>query len=70
MTPIKDFCRERGIKPKIEEAFIAYVRASYSQSYAIKPGETLSKIMEKMTREKVEDAWQKFIVDFKETLVS
>lgn len=68
MSAIHEFCEERKIPANIETAFTAYVKAVYSSSLAVRPGETLSKIVANLTREKVEDAWLKFILDFKEIL--
>lgn len=70
MNTLKEFCKERMINPKIEEAFTAYVKASYSTSFAVKPGETLSKIINNMTREKVDEMWLQFVNDFKSILVT
>ena len=68
LSSIHDFCEERKIPSNIEIAFTAYVKAVYSSSLAVRPGETLSKIVANLTREKVEDAWLKFVLDFKEIL--
>lgn len=67
---MKDFCIQRGMNKAMEETFTTYVKVSYSAAYAIKPGDTLSKIMENLTQEKVQEYWLRFIYDFKETLYS
>lgn len=66
--PIHEFCEERKISYNIEIAFTAYVKAIYSSSLAVRPGDTLSKIVDNLTREKVEDVWLKFVLDLKEIL--
>jgi hypothetical protein len=68
LSSIHEFCEERKIPTNIEIAFTAYVKAVYSSSLAVRPGETLSKIVDNLTREKVEDAWLKFVFDLKEIL--
>ena len=68
MTAIQEFCQERKIPDNIEQAFTTYVKATYSSSLAIRPGETLSKIISNLTREQVEMEWLKFVFDFKQTL--
>lgn len=70
MDNLREFCQARKMNKHLEDAFITYVRSSYSSAYAVKPGETLSKMLEKMTPEKVMDMWLLFVLDFKETLVS
>jgi hypothetical protein len=67
-SEIHDFCEERKIPANIETAFTAYVKAVYSSSLAVRPGDTLSKIVDNLTREKVEDMWLKFVLDLKEIL--
>jgi len=68
MTAIQEFCKNRKINDAIEQAFTAYVKAVYSSSLAVRPGETLNKIIVNLTMEKVEDVWLKFVLDFKNTL--
>ena len=68
MTAIQEFCAKRGIKSEMEQAFTMYVKATYSSSLAVRPGETLNKIVMNLTMEKVEDMWLKFVYDLKSTL--
>lgn len=68
LTSIHEFCEERKIPTNIEVAFTAYVKAIYSSSLAVRPGETLSRIVANLTREKVEEMWLKFVLDLKEIL--
>jgi hypothetical protein len=68
MSAIHEFCEERKITDNIETAFTAYVKAVLSSSLAVRPGETLSKIVTNLTREKVDEMWLKFVLDFKEIL--
>lgn len=70
MNTLKEFCKDRMIGVKIEEAFTAYVKASYSTSFSVKTGDTLSKMVNNMTREKVEEMWLQFVNDFKSILVT
>ena len=68
MNALDEFCKVRKIDDKIKEAFTTYVKVSYSSSYAIKPGDTLSKMINSMTMEKVEAMWHQFVLDFKQIL--
>ena len=68
MNPIQEFCEERKIDKKIEEAFTTYVKVSYSTSLVVKPGDTLSKMIGNMTKEKVQEQWGRFVMDFKDSL--
>lgn len=68
LSSIHDFCEERKIPANIEVAFTAYVKAVYSSSLAVRPGDTLSKIVANLTREKMEEMWLKFVLDLKEIL--
>ena len=68
MNAIDEFCKTRNINDKIKEAFITYVKVSYSSSFAVRSGDTLSKMIANMTMEKVEDMWGLFVIDFKQTL--
>lgn len=68
MNAIQEFCKQRKITPAIEIAFTAYVKAIYSSSLAVRPGDTLNKIVGNLTATQVEEQWLKFVYDFKETL--
>lgn len=68
MTAIEEFCKTRQLDIKTQEAFTMYVKASYSSSLAVRPGDTLNKIVANLTMEKVEDMWIKFVYDWKDTL--
>jgi len=68
LSSIHEFCEERKIPSNIEVAFTAYIKAIYSSSLAVRPGETLSRIVANLTREKVEEMWLKFVLDLKEIL--
>lgn len=68
LSSIHEFCEERKIPANIETAFVVYTKAVYSSSLAVRHGETLDKIVNNMTREKIEDMWMKFVLDYKEIL--
>lgn len=68
MTAIEEFCVARKLDTKTKEAFTAYVKATLSSSLAVRPGDTLNKIVSNLTMEKVEDLWLKFVYDWKDTL--
>lgn len=70
MTPIAQFCENKGIKGKIREAFNAYVRASFADRYEIyQEGDTVSSLISKMTQEDVANLWSRFILDLRDTLI-
>lgn len=54
----------------MEEAFIAYLRSDYARRYSIANGETAKLIVSKMSKEEIESAWNNFVVEFKEYLMS
>ena len=67
-TAIEEFCTTRKLDYKTQEAFTTYVKTSYSSSLAVRFGDTLDKIINNLTTEKVEDMWVKFVYDWKDTL--
>lgn len=68
MNSIQEFCKNRKISTAMEQAFTTYVKATYSSSLAVRPGDTLNKIVNNLTMEQVEEQWGKFVFDLKETL--
>ena len=68
MNELQNFCVERQLNKNMEDAFKAYIRSAFSTAYAIRPGDTLSGMMNNMTRERVEEMWQKFVIDWKEVI--
>jgi hypothetical protein len=69
-TPISEFCEKRMMNQKIEEAFAMYCRASFANSYAInKDGDTINSLILRMTDQDVENMWEGFVLDFRNTLV-
>lgn len=68
MTAIEEFCKTRKLDYKTQEAFTTYMKASYSSSLAVRHGDTLDKIINNLTMEKVEDMWIKFVYDWKDIL--
>lgn len=68
MNAIQEFCKQRKITDAIEIAFTAYVKAIYSSSLAVRPGDTLNKIVGNLTTTQVEEQWLKFVYDLKEIL--
>jgi hypothetical protein len=60
---IREFCVKRGVSKKIEEAFYAYCKASLSEYFDIRSGETLSKLIKKLNNEQIEEMWGNFKSD-------
>lgn len=69
MDSLKEFCHQRKLNKHLEDAFVTYIRSTYSSAYAIRSGETLSKMMSNMTDEKVKEMWGLFVLDLKQVLV-
>jgi hypothetical protein len=69
MTSIAQFCQERGIAKSIRDAFETYCRSTYAARFSMSDkGDTVKLIVSKMTMKQVEDAWQDFVREFKQTL--
>ena len=70
MFTIHEFCKERLIPKKIEEAFQSYCKASLSEYFDIRASDTLSKIILRLNEGQVEDLWVKFVSDFARLLTA
>ena len=68
MTAISRFCEKRKIPINIESAFAAYVRTDYAQTFELREGDTIQKIVSNFTDAQVLDAWEKFVSEFRKTL--
>lgn len=69
-TPISNFCDTRMTNKKIEEAFTAYCKASYSDSFRIKlEGDTITGLILRMNVADVENMWNLFVLDLRDALV-
>lgn len=63
-SPLSEYCESRGISGQIKNAFGAYIRATYADKYKMaESGETIHLILNKMSQEDLEDAWQDFVRD-------
>ena len=69
MSAINEFCEKRKIPRNIESAFTAYIRTDYAQTFELREGETINKIVANLTNEQVETAWQKFILQLRDLLI-
>ena len=65
MNTIKQFCEERKLTNPIQEAFIVYVRSTYAERFMLSMGDTVQMIVNKMTRQQVEEAWLEFVREIK-----
>lgn len=68
MHEINEFCRERKITRKIQDAFIAYCKAHIHESYSIDSTQTATGLLMKFTRAELEKKWQEFVLDLKGVL--
>lgn len=64
-SPLSVFCEKRGISSvQIKSAFGAYIRSKYSEKFGMSEvGETVHLIVNRMSQEDLEDAWQDFVKD-------
>lgn len=70
MNPVRDFCRKRKISQGIEEAFVAYCKDYLKDTYGISMKDTLSLVGDKITPQDVQNLWNKFIVEMKNSILS
>ena len=68
MHAIRDFCQKRKTGKKIQDAFIAYCKASVSDYYQIRDGETVTGLLMKFNEGEIEKLWNKFVIDLKKLL--
>jgi hypothetical protein len=69
MNTIQQFCEDRMITKRIEDAFIVYCRSVYADKFRIwKQGDTARLLVDKMTRGQVEELWQEFVIEMKRYL--
>ena len=53
---------------KIQDAFIAYCKASISDYYEISSGQTATGLLVKFSEKEIDELWMKFIADLKSIL--
>lgn len=70
MKPIQEFCQKRGISDPIREAFVTYIKPTFSSQYAIRTGDTLGLMLTNITQERLEELWVQFLSEFKQILWS
>lgn len=70
MNSIQQFCEKRKISHPIESAFTAYCKTAYALRFELKEGDTISKIISNLTDEQVLDAWNRFILDLKDSILA
>lgn len=68
MYAIDHFCNKRKTGKKIRDAFTAYCKASISDYYQIKSGETVTGLLMKFTEEEIADLWDRFVIDLKKSI--
>ena len=69
MYAIREFCKKRKTGRKIEDAFVAYCKASVSDYFNIISGATATGLLAKFTEQEIDELWGKFIVDLKATIL-
>ena len=60
---------EKGLSQEMEDAFVMFCKSTYAGEYLLKKdGETIKMRLEKMTREQVLDAWNKYLSELRNLL--
>jgi hypothetical protein len=67
-TTIREFCQERKLTQQIEDAFVMYCRSTYAQRFALRNGETVQSLVNKLNRSQVSEAWNEFVREMKDYL--
>lgn len=68
-TPLKEFCEERLIPDSIQVAFGAYISAEMGKRFKMSEnGETVRLMMSRITRDHLQEYWDRFVVDLKDYL--
>lgn len=63
-SPLSEFCDKRGIPNQIKNSFGAYIRAYYADRFKMsESGETIHLILNRMSEDDLELAWQDFVKD-------
>lgn len=70
-SPISEFCDARGISGQIKSAFGAYIRAQYADKFRMsESGETVHLILNRMSQDDLDAAWQDFVKDLSKHLTT
>ncbi len=70
MYEINEFCTEKKVPHKIQDAFIAYCKAHIQENYNIGSDKTATGLLMKFTQGELENCWKRFVVDLKDLLIS
>ena len=69
MSELFKFCLEKGLSQEMEDAFVMFCKSTYANEYLLrKEGDTIKLRLERMTRPQVEDAWNKYLSEWKKIL--
>lgn len=69
-SPISDFCRQRGVPPRMRDAFNAYVHSVYADRLQMKDTDTLTLLISRLTQEQIGAVWIEYVNDVKKILPS
>jgi hypothetical protein len=68
-SPLSEFCEKKDVPENIKEAFAAYLRSTYSLRYLLRSDTDTVRIMvNRLTQEQMERAWQEFVSDLRKFL--
>jgi len=70
VNSITKFCIKHHISKPLEDAFMAYTRSTYSKKFSLRNGETMKFAVERLNDKEVAEAWQDFVRDLKNYLIS
>lgn len=70
-SPLTEFCEKRGISDSIKASFGAYLRTIYAKNFFLSgEGETIHLMINKMSEEDLEKAWQEYVKELANWLTS
>jgi hypothetical protein len=68
-SPLSEFCEKKDVPENIKEAFAAYLRSTYSLRYLLRSvTDTVRIMVNRLTQEQMERAWQEFVSDLRKFL--
>jgi hypothetical protein len=64
VSPLSEFCKERGIPNEIKNSFGVYVRSVYARKFLMaENGETIHMMVNQLSQEILAELWNDFVVE-------
>lgn len=68
-SPITNFCENKGIPRNMRDAFGAYVRTTYANRFDVAGDtDTIRLLVNRLSDEQMEQAWNEFVSDMRKAL--